>query len=292
GIAQDAELNARLMMEREGIFCSGCGITLRPFMRVCPRCGAKREEPTSMLKPPPASMSAPAPPETYRANFQVPVVPTSKGGAPVGGAIGGAIEGGIRGVRYSTPARNAVLLSPEEARSICPLFTAAQWTMIAIGAGLLVMMLVIAYLLWRQQQRDTTQSANRNVVAVQPSPNASATTEPSPTPSPSDDQAIYESVKTQLTAYNPSGFSRYSFEVTDGRVTINGEAGHQPEKEGVGNVLKLISGVKSVVNNLKVKPEGPGAPNESLAPVKLNLAEAKILDDALRREFESSGQAA
>jgi hypothetical protein len=94
-------------------------------------------------------------------------------------------------------------------------------------------------------------------------------------------------------AYNPLGFSRYSFEVKDGIVTINGEAGHQPEKDGVGNVLKLISGVKSVINNLKIKPmgpNGPNGPNDSLAPVKLNLAEARILDDALRRELESRGQ--
>jgi len=163
-----------------------------------------------------------------------------------------------------------------------------------IGAGMLLMLLVIAYLLWRQQQRDTVQPANRNIVAVQPSPNTVATPEPSPTPTPSNDQAIFESVKTQLMAYNPLGFSRYNFEVKDGIVTINGEAGHQPEKDGVGNVLKLISGVKSVINNLKIKPNGPdgaAGSNESLAPVKLNLAEAKILDDALRREFESRGQA-
>jgi hypothetical protein len=41
-----------------------------------------------------------------------------------------------------------------------------------------------------------------------------------------------------------------------------------------------------VVNNLKIKPE------ESLAPVKLNTAEAKILDDAMRREYEARTQAA
>jgi hypothetical protein len=266
------------MMEREGIFCSGCGITLRPFMQVCPRCGARREAPTPIEKPPPESISASAPPEPYRANYQVPVGSESKS------------FGAIGDIRYSTPARNMVFLSPQEEQRRFPLFTAAQWTLIAIGAGLLVMMIVIAYLLWRQQQRDTTQPANRDIVALQPSPNATTTPNPSPTPTPSDDQAIYESVKTQLMAYNPLGFSRYSFEVKDGIVTVNGEAGHQPEKDGVGNVVKLISGVKSVINNLKIKPNGPTGPNDSLAPVKLNLAEAKILDDALRREVESRGQ--
>jgi len=182
------------------------------------------------------------------------------------------------------------LLSPQEERRRFPLFNTAQLTLIAIGVGLLVMMLVIAYLLWRQQQSDTAQTANRNIAAVAPSPKATVTPQPSPTPTASDDQGIYESVKTQLMAYNPLGFSRYGFEVKDGIVTIKGEAGHQPEKDGVGNVLKLIPGVKSVVNNLKVKLDAPNAPNDSLAPVKLNLAEAKILDDALRREVESSGQ--
>ncbi|HKQ76437.1 MAG TPA: BON domain-containing protein, partial [Blastocatellia bacterium] len=194
------------------------------------------------------------------------------------------------GIGHPVPTRNTVVFSPKDAKRRFPLFTPAQWTLMAIGAGLLVMMIVIAYLLWRQQQRDASPSASQNIIAVQPSPNAIKTPEPSSTPTPSDDQAIYESVKTQLMAYNPLGFTRYSFEVKDGIVTINGEAGHQPEKDGVGNVLRLISGVKSVVNNLKIKP-GPNAPNESLAPVKLNLAEAKILDDALRREYEASRQA-
>jgi osmotically-inducible protein OsmY len=94
-----------------------------------------------------------------------------------------------------------------------------------------------------------------------------------------------------LAAYNPSGFSRYRFEVKDGVVTINGEAAHQPEKDGVDSVLKLITGVKSVVNSLKVKPDEKVKLDEALAPVKLNLAEAKILDEALRREVESREQA-
>jgi len=182
--------------------------------------------------------------------------------------------------------RDTVFLSPEDERGRFPLFTTAQWTLMAIGAGLLALMLVIAYLLWRQQQRDTRQAVNRNIVATQPVPNTTPTPEPSPTPSPSNDQVMYELVKTQLMAYNPLGFSRYSFEVKDGVVTVNGEAEHQPEKDGVENILKLVTGVKSVINNLKIKP------GELFAPVKLNTAEAKILDDALRREIESGGQAA
>ena len=284
-------------MVRESIFCSGCGITLRPFMRVCPRCGARREASAPMREPQPKSFQPPAPPEPDRANIQI-----TEGFLSSSAAKTEVTPFDVRRLRSPsvdlsggkgnpTPARNTVLLSPQEERRRFPLFNTAQWTLIAIGVGLLVMMLVIAYLLWRQQQRDTTQPADRNFAAVGPSPNATVTPAPSPTPTTSDDQGIYKSVKTQLMAYNPLGFSRYSFEVKDGVVTIRGEAGHQPEKDGVENVLKLISGVKSVINNLKVKPDAPNAPNESLAPVKLNLAEAKILDDALRRDIESSGQA-
>jgi BON domain len=278
-------------MASDSVLCATCGITLRPFMRVCPRCGARREGARPMHEPPQESTPARVAPEPDRgdnrislsyspnrvpgtevAPFEIVRRPRASGEAS--GATG-----------HLTPARNQVLLAPGEERRRFPLFTTAQWTLIALGVALLLMMIVIAYLLWRQQQRDTAPGVNPSVVAAQPSPNATPTPETSPTPTPSDDQAVYESVRTQLMAYNPSGFSRYRFEVKDGVVTVNGEAAHQPEKDGVESVLKLITGVKSVVNNLKVKPD------EALAPVKLNLAEAKILDDALRREVESREQA-
>jgi len=280
-------------MVSESIFCSGCGITLRPFMRVCPRCGTQRVEATPMQEPKPTP--APAPSESDRANTQIPVDSITSGVAANGQSKTQVVPFDIvrlqkpdnvvsRGKGYST--RDTVFLSPEDGRGRFPLFTTAQWTLMAIGAGLLALMLVIAYLLWRQQQRDTGQAVNRNVVVTQPAPNATPTPEPGPTPAPSNDQAMYELVKTQLMAYNPLGFSRYGFEVKDGVVTVNGEAEHQPEKDGVENILKLVTGVKSVVNNLKIKP------SELFAPVKLNTAEAKILNDALRREIESGGQAA
>ena len=82
-------------------------------------------------------------------------------------------------------------------------------------------------------------------------------------------------------AYNPLGFTHYKFELKDGIVTINGEAEHQPEKDGAENVVRLLVGVKSVVNNLQVKPSLANPAGEQ---VKLNLAEAKLLDDALRRQ--------
>src|SRR5262249_13917372 len=40
-------------MGNEVILCSSCGITLRPFMRLCPRCGAVRENPRPIASPAP-----------------------------------------------------------------------------------------------------------------------------------------------------------------------------------------------------------------------------------------------
>ena len=92
-------------------------------------------------------------------------------------------------------------------------------------------------------------------------------------------------VPIALAAYNPLGFRNYSFEVQEGIVTLNGTTEHQPEKDGAENVVRMLAGVKSVVNNLQVKP---GALLSSTEPVKLNMAEAKLLDDALRRQIQES----
>jgi hypothetical protein len=119
---------------------------------------------------------------------------------------------------------------------------------------------------------------------TQPSPAVAASVEPSPTPTPIDDQKINEAVKSALMAYNPLGFTRYKIEVKEGVVTIGGDAEHQPEKDGAENVLKLVAGVKSVVNNLKVKPEEP------FIPVKVNAAEARLLDEAMRKQIQRDEQ--
>jgi hypothetical protein len=263
-------------------------------MRVCPRCGAIHAgaEPMREL----ASKPEPTPELSQPDQPNPQVLP-----GPAGGGIRPDSQNKLEVISLDVARRNApavdrpvflsaqdvIFRSPEETHRRFPLFTSAQWTLMVIAAGLLILMLVVAYLLWRQQQRDASLTLSRNTTAVpQSSPSPSPTLGPSPTPTPTDDQSISDQVKTQLMAYNPLGFSRYNFEVKDGIVTISGEAEHQPEKEGVENILKLISGVKSVVNNLKVKPDQP------FAPVKLNTAEAKILDDALRRDIEAAGQAA
>ncbi len=286
-------------MASEGIFCSGCGITLRPFMRVCPRCGAMRETAAPMQAPSSAdseadlfSIETPVAPEHFPARDSADE-PTPVFAADRETKTEVVPFDVVRQQRrrpneeYFAPPQDMVFLSPNDTRRRFPLFTSSQLALIVIGAGLLILMIVIAYLLWRQQQRDLSAANNAGAIS-QPAPIATPTSDasPTPTPTPIDDQSISEAVKLALTAYNPLGFTRYKFEVKEGVVTINGEADHQPEKDGVDNVLKLIIGVKSVINNLTVKPEPP------FSPVKLNAAEAKILDDAMRRQLESGGQTA
>jgi hypothetical protein len=244
----------------DGIFCAGCGITLRSFMKVCPRCGLEREnaEPIEI----PHSL-AESPPES----------PARIGG---GAAPQGALD---------LPS-GVIFLSPGEMSRRFPVFTSAQRALLAIGIGLLIMMLAIAYLLWRQQKRDLFRPpANQNVV-TNPSPtNSAGAPNTPPGPDPVDDQKVAEGVKTALSAYNPLGFERYKIDVNQGIVTLAGEAFHQPEKDGADNVVRLVAGVKSVVNNLKVKPDEP------LFPPKVNAAEANLLDEALRRQIQADEQA-
>jgi BON domain len=242
-------------MAGEGILCAGCGITLRPFMKVCPRCGLEREnvEPIDIQRNTADNREAIS---TARPGFR--------------------------------PA-NMVFLPPLETSRRFPLFTSAQWMLIAIGIGLLIVMLAVAFLLWRQEKRDLSRpSEGANTVATPPT-SAPARPEASPaitqaTPETIDDQKITDAVKTALMAYNPLGFARYKVEVKEGVVTLNGEALHQPEKDGADNVTRLVAGVKSVVNNLKVKPEEP------VIPLKVNAAEAKLLDEALRQQIQVDEQ--
>ncbi|MEP7342399.1 MAG: BON domain-containing protein [Acidobacteriota bacterium] len=251
-------------MASETILCNGCGITLVPLMKVCPRCGAAREGTAAT--------------EIMATENQAAAKPLRTSVVSVNAHRQNAAAYDEDGF---APAQDVVLLSPNETRRRFPLLTSAQVSLLAIGIGLVLLGLVIAILLWRQQRRDVLQSANAAATQMQMPSAVAATPSPEPSPTPGDDPALLESVKSALMAYNPLGFTRYKFEVTDGVVTINGEAEHQPEKDGAENVVRLLVGVKSVVNNLQVKPSLASSFGE---PGKLNLAEAKLLDDALRRQ--------
>lgn len=254
-------------MEAKDILCHECGITLRPFMKICPRCGVVRDGATELTLPPPT----------------LPERPESPAPSPHSGP----------------PRREPVYLSPPDATRRFPRFTAAQLTLLAIGILLLLVGGVIAWLLWRQEVRErqqfnlpTTGGAAVPANGADPAATAAgagANSDPgAPTgiPATDDDQRLAESVRATLAAYNPFGYTRYRYQVAKGVVTIEGEADHQPEKEGAGNVLRLVTGIRGVVNRLTVRKE-PGAP-----PLRINDAEARVLEAALRRHLEAQEQSA
>ncbi|MDX2031898.1 MAG: BON domain-containing protein [Blastocatellia bacterium] len=302
-------------MSSEVILCSGCGITLRPFMKICPRCGAVRDEATPIVVPlgaegeassPAAAASAPDPrPDFFTgapAAAAQPLSPTPEEVAQAKTEVipfdvvrlqrNAPLPGKPGADDLFAPPQDVVFLSPNDTVRRFPLLTGAQKTMIAIGIGLLILMSVIAWLLWRQQRREAAQRAGATVTIAQAVPAAAPSVDPSPTPTPIDDAALAQSVRTALMAYSPLGFSRFRFEVKEGIVTVDGEAEHQPEKDGVDNVVKLIVGVRSVVNNLKVRPEQPSSwAAYNGPPVKLNTAEARVLDEAMQRQIRLGEQA-
>lgn len=263
-------------MASEKILCAGCGITLMPFMKTCPLCGVEREEAAPLNLPPPETpvTADVAPPISVETEPDPPVKTTV---VPLN-AI--RQKPAIYDEEEFAPSQNFVLLSPNETKRRFPLFTRAQLTLLVVGIALILLMLAVGILLWRQQRREVFRAANAAAAKAESASSLAPTPSPSPTPTPANDPAILESVKMALMAYNPLGFARYKFEVKDGVVTLNGEAEHQPEKDGAENVVRLLIGVTSVINNLQVKPSPAGE------LVKVNLAEAKLLDDALTRQIQ------
>lgn len=257
-------------MNNQTLLCAGCGITLRPFMKSCPRCGLQRDE-AAPLEPQTSAEESSAQSSATKAAAPVPtrIIPLN--------AINQPAPPFAENEFSATP--NVVFLSPDETERRFPLFTPAQLTLLAVGAALLAVALVIGFMLWRQQRRD--QSKSVSTALVQPTP-VVLPSSPTPAPTPSADQSIYEAAKSALMAYNPLGFARYKFEVKDGVLTLDGEAAHQPEKDGAENVVRMLPGVKTVVNNLKVKPELAGG------AIKVNAAEAKLLEEAMQRQAQES----
>lgn len=252
-------------MANETLLCVGCGITLRPFMKSCPRCGLERLEATPLAPEPPVE----APAQEADASVRTDVIPVNAIVQPVVP---------YDETEFRVP-QNLVFLSPGETQRRFPLFTPAQLTLMAIGAALLALALIVTLVLWRQQRREQRQPVS--AAPTQPTPVALLPSPPA-SPTPSADQSIYEAVKSALMAYNPLGFARYKFAVAEGVVTIEGEAAHQPEKDGAENVVRMLPGVRSVINNMQVKAE------LASAPVKVNTAEAKVLAEAMQRQVQES----
>ena len=69
-----------------------------------------------------------------------------------------------------------------------------------------------------------------------------------------DDATLTASVKSQLTAQSPALASMVNVETKDGVVTLNGTVDNDSAKSQAEQAAKGVADVKSVVNNLNVKP--------------------------------------
>ena len=179
-----------------------------------------------------------------------------------------------------------VFLSPKDEVRRFPILTRPKLTLIIAASILILLSGIVGFLLWRQNQRDAKLAASAQAAkAAQMAASSGGSLEATPTPAPNlTDLAVLEAVKTAVANYNPTGYTRYSLAVTEGIVTIGGETDTQPEKDGVENVVRPLPGVKAIVNNLVVRLTGV------MVPVKVNEAEAKRLNEAMRKDIEARGQ--
>lgn len=69
-----------------------------------------------------------------------------------------------------------------------------------------------------------------------------------------DDATLTANVKSQLTTQSPALASMVNIETKDGVVTLNGTVDNDAAKSQAEQAAKSVANVKSVVNNLSVKP--------------------------------------
>ena len=265
-------------MATDTVLCTSCGITLRPFMTICPRCGAERVAvPASKPAVNTQAEVLRLPHEAARAQAAAPAPALQQAPNPTKTTIVPLDDLRRRSLQqeeFQPALPNTVMLSPPDELRRFPLFTRAQIILLLVGLALLGLGLVIGYLLWSREKTDTSLVLNGPQTAVQSAaalalPAASPTLDPNATPTPAlsiDDHVLLEEAKKVLTAYNPNGFARYKITVKDGVVTLDGSAEHQPEKEGATNVLRWLAGAKQVVNKLVVKPDLSLLPSPTAQP--------------------------
>lgn len=176
-------------------------------------------------------------------------------------------------------------LSPDDDPRRFPLLTRGRLTILTAAVFLLALTLAVGYLLWRQQRRDSQVAVVQPPPGAEASPVPSATANASPTSTPQDDAAVLNAVRAAVTNYNPTGFSNYLLEIKDGIVTVGGSAETQPEKDGVENVIRAVTGVRAIVNNLIVRL------TPVMMPSRLSEAEAKRLEEALRKGQDADRKA-
>ncbi len=187
-----------------------------------------------------------------------------------------------------------------------PLLTDAQKRLLWIAAILLLFFLLVGYLIWQRQKNDELRLAadkqeelRLRSISFAPAATTTPGTETSlAVTTPSSDQGLADNIKQILTAYNPAAANtRYKVDVKEGVVTLTGEVQNQMEKDGAENVIKPLTGIKKVVNSLVVKgfqtvPNGVSTPNGPVMFPQVNPAEAKRLEEALKRDLAEGAKRA
>ncbi len=204
-------------------------------------------------------------------------------------------------------ASEVVMRAPDDEEGLVrrrfPIFTDAQKRMLLVTLVILAFFAVIGYLIWQRQKNDELRLAVEKQESLQlrsmsAEPAASAAPLPETTaPRPATgDQGLTENIKQILLAYNPTAANeRYKIEVKEGTVTLTGEVQSQLEKDGVENVLKPLTGIKKIVNNLAIKgfvPSGATPVNGPVMFPQVNPAEARRLEEALKRDLAEGAKRA
>ena len=208
------------------------------------------------------------------------------------------------------PAAEVVMRTPEEEDGLrarrFPLFTESQKKMMLLAAIAIAFFALIGYLIWQRQKSDELRLASEkqeNIrlrsLPTEPPTETTPLPEDSPLAPLSGDPWLTENVRQILVAYNPTAATtRYKIEVKDGVVTLNGDVQSQLEKDGAENVIKPLTGIKKIVNNLAVRglmagpAVGAPGPNGPVMFPQVNSAEAKRLEESLRRDLAEGAKRA
>lgn len=92
-----------------------------------------------------------------------------------------------------------------------------------------------------------------------------------------DDAAIAAAVKAKMIADSPATAAAISVATTEGVVTLTGAVDSEAVKAKAQQLAKSVEGVKSVTNNLTVKPPLVFSPDQTLKnTIMSNLAKAAI----------------
>jgi len=179
-------------------------------------------------------------------------------------------------------------VAPQEEERRYAGLTSPQIKAVIFSLGIAAFIGTIAFSLWRNHQREAARlAAIKQAALIQPTPPPTPPPPPLATPTPlPDDQTLTTNVRLALASYDVLAMAtRYKFEVKDGAVTLFGDAESQAEKDGVENVVKGVSGVQSVANQMIIKSSAAIG-----KAIKLNEAEAKRLEEALRKELAERDQ--